>query len=127
MSRDPEGSKIDPANADGLYKGPSRGHAQPRWARHIGMPRGYGYGATMGAWILDYLPNWGGEHCFVLPSDMKYRSPALPGDLTYLDGEVLGIDYQDAGSPVATIKVEMTPHEGAQMAVGEARVRLPVE
>ena len=91
------------------------------------MPRGYGYGATMGAWILDYLTNWGGEHCFVLHSDMKYRSPALTGDLTYLAGEVLGIDYQDDGSPVATIKVEMTTHEGAQMAVGEARVRLPVE
>ena len=127
MSRDEEGAKIDPANADGLYKGPSRGHAQPRWARHIGMPRGYGYGATMGAWVLDYLTNWGGEQCFVLHSDIKYRFPALTGDLTYLDGEVLGIDYEDDGAPVATIQVEMTTHEGAQMAAGEARVRLPVE
>ena len=40
---------------DGAYVGPSRGHLFPRWARFIGMPRGYGYGASMGAWITDYL------------------------------------------------------------------------
>ena len=127
MSRDQEGAKVDPANEDGLYKGPSRGHAQARWAKHIGMPRGYGYGATMGGWILDYLANWGGEHCFVLHSDMKYRFPALTGDLTYLDGEVLGVDYDEDGSTIATVKVDMTTHEGALMAGGEAKVRLPAE
>ncbi len=126
MSRDPEGSKVDPANADGLYKGPSRGHAQPRWARHIGMPRGYGYGATMGAWILDYLTNWGGEHCFVEHSDMKYRFPALTGDLTYLDGEVTNLTYADTGNPVAHVKVSMTTQDGALMAGGDAQIRLPV-
>ena len=127
MSRDEEGAKVDPTNADGLYKGPSRGHAQPRWAQHIGMPRGYGYGATMGAWCLDYLTNWGGEHSFVTHSDIKYRFPALTGDLTYLDGEVLGIDYDESGHPVATIKVDMTTQEGATMAAGEAQIRLPKE
>ena len=59
MSRDREGAKIDPANADGLYKGPSRGHVQPRYAQLIGMPRGYGYGASMGAWVIDYLVELG--------------------------------------------------------------------
>ena len=61
MSRDLEGAKIDPTKADGLYQGPSRGHVQPRYAQLIGMPRGYGYGASMGAWVLDYLANWAGE------------------------------------------------------------------
>jgi hypothetical protein len=125
MSRDEEGAKIDPGHADGLYKGPSRGHTQPRYARHIGMPRGYGYGSTMGAWILDYLTNWGGEHSFVVHSDIKYRFPALTGDLTYLDGEVLGLDYQDDGHPVASIDVKMTNQEAAVMAVGVAKLRLP--
>jgi hypothetical protein len=125
MSRDPEGAKIDPANADGLYKGASRGHAQPRWARHIGMPRGYGYGATMGAWALDYLTNWCGEHGAVVHSDIKYRFPALTGDLTYLDGEVTEISYED--TPIAHVKVTMTTQEGAVMAAGTAEVRLPSE
>jgi hypothetical protein len=90
------------------------------------MPRGYGYGATMGAWILDYLTNWGGEHCFVLHSDMKYRFPALTGDLTYLDGEVTNLTYEDSGHPVAHVKVAMTTQEGALMAGGDAQVRLPI-
>ena len=32
-----------------------------RYAQRIGMPRAYGYGASMGAWVLDYLTNWAGE------------------------------------------------------------------
>lgn len=125
MSRDKEGEKIDPAQSDGLYKGPSRGHAQPRYARHIGMPRGYGYGSTMGAWVLDYLTNWGGEHSFVVHSDIKYRFPALTGDLSYLDGEVLEIQYQDDGELIATIDVSMTTQDAAVMAAGVAELRLP--
>ncbi len=125
MDRDEEGAKIDPSNADGLYKGPSRGHAQPRWAQHVGMPRGYGYGATMGAWALDYLGNWGGEHSFVVHSDIKYRFPALTGDLTYLDGEVLGIEYDEAGNQIATVEVKMTTQTGDTMAAGKSKIRLP--
>ena len=62
MSRDLEGAKIDPTLADGLYYGPSRGHVQAEYAQLIGMPRGYGYGASMGAWIARLRSaNWAGE------------------------------------------------------------------
>jgi acyl dehydratase len=125
MSRDQEGAKIDPSNADGLYKGPSRGHVQPRYAQLIGMPRGYGYGASMGAWIIDYLTNWGGEWCFVLHSNMQYRSPALTGDVTYLDGEVVEMNYDDPSGPIASVKVVMTNQDDSVMASGQAEVRLP--
>ena len=40
--------------ADGLYRGPSRGHTDDEHAQLIGLPRAYGYGASMGAWVLDY-------------------------------------------------------------------------
>ena len=53
--------RVNPELTDGAYYGPSSGHLQPRWARHVGMPRGYGYGASMGAWILDYVAAWAGE------------------------------------------------------------------
>jgi len=126
MSRDEEGAKIDPAQADGLYKGPSRGHVQPRYAQLIGMPRGYGYGASMGAWVLDYLSNWGGEWSFIRHIDMQYRAPALTGDATFLDGEVLEVDHGDAsGQPLASIKVTMTNQDGAVMAAGTAEIELP--
>lgn len=126
MSRDPEGARIDPSNADGLYKGPSRGHVQPRYAQLIGMPRGYGYGASMGAWILDYLTNYGGEWSVVTHSNMQYRAPALTGDATFLDGEVVGmLEDPGTGAPVAAVKVVMTNQNGDVMAQGRAEIRLP--
>jgi hypothetical protein len=128
MSRDLEGAKIDPTLADGLYYGPSRGHVQVEYAQLIGMPRGYGYGASMGAWILDYLGNWVGEWGEVVHSRMSYRSPALTGDLTYLRGAVTRLDWSDpSGRPVASVDVEMTNQKGEVMATGSAEVRLPSE
>jgi acyl dehydratase len=126
MSRDEEGARIDPSNADGLYKGPSRGHVQPRYAQLIGMPRGYGYGASMGAWILDYLANWGGEWSQIVHSNMQYRAPALTGDATFLNGQVVAIDHSDpSGQPIASVKVVMKNQDDAVMAQGTAEIALP--
>ena len=126
MSRDKEGAKIDPTYGDGLYHGPSRGHVQERYAQLIGMPRGYGYGATMGTWILDYITNWGGEWCFIIHSNMQYRAPALTGDMTYIDGEVTQIEHSSSAvGPVATIAINMTNQDDAVMAKGIAKVQLP--
>ena len=128
MSRDLEGARIDPSQGDGLYKGPSRGHVQPRYAQLIGLPRGYGYGASMGAWILDYLANWVGEWGEVIHSDMQYRSPAFTGDVTYLDATVLEVGHDDrSGQPVASVEVVMTNQREEVMATGKAELRLPTE
>ncbi len=121
MSRDLEAAKLDPTLGDGLYHGPSRGHVQAEYAQRIGMPRGYGYGASMGAWILDYLNNWIGEHGRVLHSDMKFRSPALTGDVTYLNATVT--DLVDAGR-VAVVDVVMTNQRDETMASGTAEVQV---
>jgi len=80
--QDPVLEKENPELTDGAYIGPSRGHLFPRWARHVGMPRGYGYGASMGAWILDYLAGWAGEWGMVVHSNSTYRSPPFTGDIT---------------------------------------------
>jgi len=128
MSRDLEAAKTDPTQADGLYYGPSRGHVQDRYAQVIGLPRGYGYGASMGAWILDYLTNWVGEWGDVLHSNMQYRSPAFTGDVTFLDGEVTGITQPAADAqPVASVRVVMSNQRKEVMAQGSAEVRLPTE
>jgi hypothetical protein len=125
MARDFEGMKVDPTYCDGLYHGASRGHAQPRYARLIGMPRGYGYGATMGAWVLDYLTNWAGEHGFVIHADVKYRGPALTGDVTFLDGEVSAVNNDDRRGPIATVEVVMSNQKGEVLAKGPAEILLP--
>ena len=81
--------RVNPELTDGAYYGPSRGHLQPRWAQHVGMPRGYGYGASMGAWVLDYVAAWAGEWGEIKHSSAQYRNPAFTGDATFLSGEVI--------------------------------------
>jgi hypothetical protein len=128
MSRDTEGAKVDPALGDGLYYGPSRGHVQQKYAQLIGLPRGYGYGASMGAWIVDYISNWGGEWSEIVHIKMSYRTPAMTGDLTRLDGEIQKISYDDpSGQPVALVHVVMSNQDEAVLATGDALVRLPTE
>jgi MaoC dehydratase-like protein len=126
MSRDRESAKVDPTHGDGLYKGPSRGHVQEQYAQLIGMPREYGYGASMGAWILDTLTNWAGEWGFVRHSNFQYRSPALTHDATFLNGEVTSlVEDRSSGRPLAVVRAVMANQDGEVMATGQAEVLLP--
>jgi len=126
MAGEREKASVDPSFADGLVYGPSRGHAQPRYANLIGMPRGYGYGATMCCWVVDYLANWAGDWGFVRHHRTQYRNPALTGNVTYLTGEVTNkwIDEEFARA-VVELTYEMATHAGTQMARGVAEIELP--
>jgi len=126
MDRDLEGAKEDPELGDGLYHGPSRGHTDEEHARLIGMPRGYGYGASMGAWVLDYVAAWAGDRGFVRHSAVQYRFPAFDGDLTLLDAEVSAKRHDPMlGAGVVTLDVTMTNQDGSVMAKGPVEVELP--
>jgi len=128
MSRDMEKSKIDPTYGDGLYYGPSRGHVHERYAQLIGVPRGYGYGATMGAWVLDYLANWGGELGFVAHCNARYIGPAFVGDATFLTGRVTRKEEnRRAKNGIITVDFEMKNQSGMLMAKGPAEIRLPLK
>ena len=83
--QDPVLEKENPELTDGAYIGPSRGHLFPRWARHIGMPRAYGYGASMGAWILDYFAGGqanGAWSCTPIAPIVVLHSPATSRSVT---------------------------------------------
>jgi hypothetical protein len=126
MSRDLESAKEDPALADGLYRGPSRGHTDEEHARVVGLPRGYGYGASMGAWVLDYAGQWAGDRGFVRHSAVQYRFPPFEGDASLLDAEVVD-KRKDAtlGAHLVTIELVMTNQDGAVLAKGPVEVQLP--
>jgi len=127
MTSDQQKAKVDPAQVDGLYKGASRGHTIDRYAKLIGVPRAYGYGASMGAWVLDYISNWAGELGTVQHSNIQYRHPPLVGDVTYLDGVVHNVDRNiESGQGTVSIAVQMTTQTGVQMARGFVDVQLPV-
>lgn len=127
MSSDLEKAAVNPALADGLNYGPSRGHVQGQYAQLIGMPRGYGYGASMGVWVLDYVANWAGERALVTHSKIQYRAPALTGEVTVLDGSVSDVsdDPTRPDHQLVTVDVEMKTHTGQTMAKGPVEVRLP--
>jgi acyl dehydratase len=123
---DEEGAKLDPRLRDGLYVGPSRGHVDSDKASQIGMPRAYGYGATMGAWVTDYVSYWAGYEGFVRYSDTSYRSPAYEGDITYLDAEVMDQQEESVwGAPLVRLDVKMRNQDGTVMATGKVDVELP--
>jgi hypothetical protein len=119
--------RVNPELTDGAYYGPSRGHLQPRWARHVGMPRGYGYGASMGAWMLDYVAAWAGEWGLITHSNAQYRNPALTGDATFLRGQVVDTRVERKRVHVAVVEVDMRNQDDAKLATATVEVELPAE
>jgi len=123
---DEEGARIDPRLRDGLYVGPSRGHVDAERAAKIGMQRAYGYGATMCAWVTDYLAFWAGHDGLVRHSNTALRNPAYEGDVTYLDAELSEMQAESPwGEPIVRLAIKMTNQDGAVLATAEADVQLP--
>ncbi len=117
--------RINPEITDGAYIGPSRGHLFPKYARRIGMPRGYGYGASMGAWVTDYLAGWAGEHGMVVHSTAAYRGPALCGDVTIQTAEVVAKMVDETGRHIVQVKHKMANQKGVTMCTGTSEIMLP--
>jgi hypothetical protein len=122
---DPDMQLVNPEITDGAYFGPSRGHLFPAWARRIGMPRAYGYGASMGSWVTDYLSGWAGEHGMVVHSIANYRGPALSGDATIQSAEVVKKMVDDEGRHLVQVKHKMANQKGATLCTGLAEIQLP--
>jgi hypothetical protein len=90
------------------------------------MPRAYGYGATMGAWVTDYVSHWAGHEGFVRYSNTSYRGPAYEGDVTYLEAEIVDKKEESVwGAPLVRLDVLMTNQDGAVLATGKVDVELP--
>jgi acyl dehydratase len=124
---DPVMERDNPEWTDGAYFGPSRGHLFPEWARRVGMPRGYGYGASMGAWVLDYFAGWAGEWGRVVHSNASYRSPALTGDATIMTATVIDKMVDDEDRNVVQVDCKMSNQLGSVMATAKAEIELPVK
>jgi hypothetical protein len=91
------------------------------------MARGYGYGASMGAWVIDFVSAWAGEWGEVTHSVASYRNPAFTGDATFIDGEVTDIRVERRRHHIATVRVEMRTQTDTVMATATVDVELPAE
>ncbi len=123
--QDPVLELDNPEMTDGAYIGPSRGHLFPRYARQIGFPRGYGYGASMGAWILDYFSGWAGEWGAIIHSNCAYRSPSFTGDITIMNAEVVDKRVDEDGRKLVHMNFKMTNQLGVTSATATAVIELP--
>jgi len=118
---------IDPRFRDGLHSGPSRGHVDDEYADEIGMARAYGYGATMGAWITDYLAYWAGWGGLVRHVKSQFRGPAFEGDVTFFDAEVVAkTPESEWGVPLVAVQVHLTNQDGDTVVKATAEVELPL-
>lgn len=117
--------KINPELTDGGYYGPSRGHLFPAYARRIGMPRGYGYGASMGAYMLDYLAGWAGEWGRLTYCNAQYRGPVFSGDLTIQNAEVIEKTTDEDGLNIIKVKAVMTNQDDTILSTARASIALP--
>jgi len=124
---DPVMEAINPELTDGAYYGPSRGHQFPRWARFIGMPRAYGYGASMVTWANDYLAGWAGEWGMVVHSNTACRGPAFSGDITIQTGSVIDKFVDDEGRSVVQVDCKMSNQLGVTMATTKGEIQLPTK
>ena len=124
---DPVMERINPELTDGAYFGPSRGHLFPRWAKQIGMPRGYGYGASMGAWILDYFNGWAGEWGGVVHCVSSYRGPAFTGDITIMTAKIVDKKVDEEGRNIVQAEFTMANQHKNVMATCTAEIELPTK
>jgi acyl dehydratase len=120
-------AKIDPYETYGVYMGPSAAHVDGSKGTEFGMPRGYGFGATMGGWATDYLAYWAGHDGMVRHSRVSFRAPAFEGDVTYVDGQVVGKSADSPwGGGLITIKLQMTNQDGVVLVDGAGEVEVPL-
>ena len=118
---------IDPRFRDGLYTGPSRGHIDDAKADEIGMARAYGYGATMGAWVTDYLAYWAGHQGFVRYVKSQFRGPAFEGDVTFFEAEVVGkSEMSNWGVPLVHLQVRLKNQNDVTVVDAVADVQLAI-
>jgi hypothetical protein len=125
FENDPDVHLENPELTDGAYFGPSRGHLFPKYARRIGMPRAYGYGGAMGAWVIDYMSGWAGEYGMVVHSTANFRGPALSGDITIQTAEVTAKSVDEQGRHLIHVNHLMQNQKGTKMALGTAEIALP--
>lgn len=119
------GDSDDPAAGAGFDSGPASAHTDLSKAKLIGMPRLYGYGSSMGIWVIDYAAYWAGIDGFVRHANIAYRTPTFEGDITLIDGEVSDVRFDPLlGVRMATIKISMTNQEGVILANGPVDVEL---
>jgi hypothetical protein len=119
------GDAEDMALRVGQDDGPASAHTDLSKAKLIGLPRHYGYGSSMGAWLLDYVSYWAGDEGYIRHAKIDYRSPTFEGDIALLHGDVQTVRYDPViGGELVVVKVRMVNQDDVVLSSGYVEVQL---
>ena len=104
------------------------GHSADAWAESVGISRSFGFGASVCAWIVDYLAGWAGHDGVVLHHQSRYLSPVLSGDIAILTG-VVADAWPDAcpGYGAVQVRVTVCNQDDTRLAEAAAEILLPAD
>ena len=127
MERNLEAGEEDPALADGLYRGPSRGHADKEHAQLIGMPRGLRIrrvDGRLGARLRRRTGPATRVSCATRTCSTGSRPSRATSRTSTARSPASAID-ETLGVSLVTLEVVMSTQDGAVMAKGPVEVELP--
>ncbi|MDB5475774.1 MAG: hypothetical protein JWP49_1285 [Phenylobacterium sp.] len=98
-------------------------HWEPVFAQASGLPTGYDIGCMRISWFSHLVTDWMGDHGLLTDLQTKIVKPNLMGDVTWLTGEVTGIE--DAAERLVSVQLTATNQLDEVTAIGSAKVKLP--
>ena len=99
-------------------------HWNPRLAQASGMAACYDFGAQRVSGVAHVLTDWFGDEGFLAELEVRVRRPNFVGDITWFDGEVVGVDL-DSGFARASVALIGVNQRGEETTTATATVRLP--
>lgn len=113
-------------NELGIWDSAQRCHWEDAWARQLGHPAAYDYGAMRTNWFVQLLTNWMGDHGWLWRLGVSVRRFNHMGDTQWLTGTVTGLESRP-GAGAVEVELRCTNQRGELTCAGRATVLLPLE
>ena len=111
-------------NAQGVPDTAQRVHWDAEWAKAIGNPMPYDYGALRETYLGHLVTDWMGDEAWLFTQHDEVRRFNYIGDTQFLTGEVTG-KRAEGSSHYVMIEMRATNQRGEVTAPGRATVLLP--
>jgi len=115
----PASAVIDPST--GILHSAESAHWDRPLAQAMGLQDGYDLGPQRVGWVAHLLSDWHGDAGFLEELDVQIRAANYLGDVTWLEGEVIGVEVEGR----VTVTVCARNQDGVETTRARAVVRLP--
>ena len=102
----------------------SQQHEDFNLAAQRGMPGPFDNGVMRFAWVSPLLTNWMGDNGFLKRLYVQVKTPAIYGDTTWYQGQIVEKSEVDDGTLIK-VQIVGTNQAGSVSTTGEAEVLLP--